>query len=169
MSFWDIMYYAFLIIGGAFLLLITLLAFLVGRGLERRDGPTGKPFTFHERIFYNVANDLMSFARMFKITYNEINIIVYFFLVPLSWLVMLDLIFEFHYLKITFGVFALGFYFLCRDFRSFSDKLFRQSVNFLNYFNRFGSTYVITSVWICVFVPASIYAFLIYLLVHSEM
>jgi len=164
MDFWEVFKYTLWIIGGVLFLLIVVLAFLVSRGLERRDGPTGKPFTFHERIFYNVANDLMSYARMFKITYNEINIIVYFFFIPFSWLVLLDLIFEFHYLKIAFGVFALGFYFLCRDFRAFSDKLFRQSVNFLNYFNRFGSTYIITSVWICVFVPASIYAFLIYLL-----
>jgi hypothetical protein len=166
MDFWDVFKYALWFIGGALFLLIVVLSFLVSRGLEERDGPTGKPFTFHERIFYNVANDLTSYARMFKITYNEINIIVYYFLIPFSWLVLLDLIFEFHYLKIGFGVFSLVFFLVCKDFRSFSNKLFRKSVNFLNYFNRFGSNYIISSVWFCVFVPIGIYAFLIYLLFH---
>jgi hypothetical protein len=166
MDFWEVFKYTLWIIGGALFSLIVVLAFLVSRGLEERDGPTGKPFTFHERIFYNVANDLMGFAKIFKITYNEINIIVYFFLVPFSWLVLLDLIFGFHYMKIGFGIFSLVFFILCKDFRSFSNKLFRQSVNFLNYFNRFGSNYIISSVWVCVFVPASIYAFLIYLLLR---
>ena len=109
MDFWEVLKYTLWIIGGALFFVIVVLSFIVSRGLERRDGPTGKPFTFHERIFYNVANDLMSYARIFKITYNEINIIVYFFLVPFSWSVLLDLIFEFHYLKIAFGVFALEF------------------------------------------------------------
>ena len=164
MGFWDVLYYAFLIIGAAFLLLITLLAFLVSRGLERRDGPTGKPFTFHERIFYNVVNDLKAFARLFKVTYNEINIVVFYFLIPFTWLILVDYILDFHYLKIAFVVFCIGFYMLCRDFRSFSDLLYRKSVNFLNFFNRFGSSYIISSVWICIFIPALIYGGLFYLI-----
>jgi hypothetical protein len=162
MSFWDILYYALLITGGAFILLITLLSFPVSRGLERRDGPTGKPFTFHERIFYNVVNDLIAFARLFKITYNEINILVYYFLVPFTWTILLDIIFGFHYLKIAFGVFCVIFFILCRNFRSFSDRLFRRSVDFLNYFNRFGGNYIMSSVWICIFIPALIYGGLFY-------
>ena len=164
MSFWDLLYYTLLIIGGSIFLLITVLAFLVSGGLERRDGPTGKPFTFHERIFYNVANDLNAFARLFKITYNEINILVFYFLIPFTWVVLLDIIFEFHYLKIAFGIFCFLFFILIRNFRSFSDHLFRKSVAFLNYFNRFGSNYIVSSVWICIFIPALIYGGLFYLI-----
>ncbi|MBM3186775.1 MAG: hypothetical protein FJZ67_10795 [Bacteroidetes bacterium] len=164
MSFWDVLYYAFLIIGGVFLLLITLLAFLVGRGLERRDGPTGKAFTFHERIFYNVVKDLKAFARLFKVTYNEINIIVFYFFIPFTWMILVDYILDFHYLKIAFGVFCTAFYMLCRDFRSFSDRLYRKSVDFLNFFNRFGSSYIISSVWICIFIPVLIYGGHLYLI-----
>ena len=164
MSFWDLVYYSLLIIGSSFFLLITLMAFMVSRGLERRDGPTGKPFTFHERIFYNVANELNAFARLFKITYNEINILVFYFLIPFTWLALMDIIFEFHYLKIAFGIACICFFMVIRSFRSFSDGLFRKSVMFLNYFNRFGSNYIVSSVWICIFIPALIYGGLFYLI-----
>lgn len=164
MSFWDFLYYTLLTIVGSFFLLITVLAFMVSSGLERRDGPTGKAFTFHERIFYNVANELNAFARLIKITYNEINILVFYFLIPFTWLALIDIIFEFHYLKIAFGISCIWFFMVIRNFRSFSDGLFRKSVMFLNYFNRFGSNYIVSSVWICIFIPALIYGGLFYLI-----
>ena len=164
MSFWDFLYYTLLTIVGSFFLLITVLAFMVSSGLERRDGPTGKPFTFHEHIFYNVANELNAFARLIKITYNEINIFVFYFLIPFTWLALIDIIFEFHYLKIAFGISCIWFFMVIRNFRSFSDGLFRKSVMFLNYFNRFGSNYIVSSVWICIFIPALIYGGLFYLI-----
>jgi hypothetical protein len=164
MNIWDVLYYALLIIGGALFLLIFVLAFAVSRGLERRDGPTGKPLTFHERIFYNVVKDLMRFATLFKLTYNEINIVVFYFIIPFTWMILLDIIFEFHYFKIGSFFFILGFFFACKDFRSFSNKLFGKSVVFLNYFNRFGSNYIVSSVWICIFIPVLIYGGLFYLI-----
>ena len=130
MSFWDLLYYTLLIIGGSIFLLITVLAFLVSGGLERRDGPTGKPFTFHERIFYNVANDLNAFARLFKITYNEINILVFYFLIPFTWVVLLDIIFEFHYLKIAFGIFCFSFFILIRNVIFIPKKFSTQSMSY---------------------------------------
>lgn len=162
MTFWDILYYTALAIGGIFILIIVVLAFLVGRGLESRDGPTGKPLTFHERIFYKVAENLRWIARLFKLSYQEINVIVYFFIIPFSWIVLLDIILSFHYLKIIFVLSGVLFFALIKDFRLFSYKLFNKSVDFLNYFNRFGSNYIISSVWICVALPIAIYWLLIY-------
>jgi hypothetical protein len=120
-----------------------------------------------QRIFNLVRDMLISGASFLKITYNEINIIVYYFLIPFSWLCMLDVIYEFHYLKLAFIIFCLGFYIGCRNFRTFSDELFMKSVYFLNYFKRFGSNYVSASVWICVVVPILIYVGLIYLIVKN--
>ncbi len=116
----------------------------------------------HKRIFDFVANKLIILARFFRLTYNEINIIVYYFLIPFSWLSLIDLICGFHYLKFAFFIFSAGFFIGCRDFRSYSDELFMKSVEFLNYFNRFGQNYVAASVIICVLIPIMIYAILIY-------
>ena len=115
-------------------------------------------------IFKIVVNSLFYISRKMKLTYKEINIIVYYFLVPFSWLVLLDIIFRFHYLKVAFGIFTFGFIVGCRNFRTYSDRLFDKSVVFLNYFNKYGSNYVKSSVWICVSLPTAIYIILLYLI-----
>ncbi len=116
-------------------------------------------------IFKLVANTLRKMAKMLRLTYNEINIIVYYFLIPLSWCVMVDYYFDTHKITIAFSIFCLGFRVGCNDFESYSDWLFYKSAVFLNSFNRFGSNYYSTSVWICVALPLVIYGGLIYLIV----
>lgn len=116
----------------------------------------------HKIIFNIVARSLLRIGKLSGLTYNEINIIVYYFMIPFSWIWLLDIIFGVHYLKIAFAIFVLGFMAGCRNFRIYSDWLFYKSVVFLHYFNRFGSNYVATSVWICVSLPILIYAVLIY-------
>ncbi len=117
--------------------------------------------TIHDQIFNSVALGLSNLARIFKLSYFEINIIVYYFLVPLSWMALLDGIFDVHYFKVAFLFFCLGLGTMVRDFYSFSIVLYKKSVIFLNYFNRYNSNYVLSSVWICVVIPASIYVILI--------
>ena len=90
------------------------------------------------------------------------NILVYFFLGPFSWIVLLELLFDFHYLKIGFLLFCIGFSFYCKDFEHFSVSLYKRSVRFLNYFNRFGNNYVASSVWICMAIPLLIHALLLF-------
>ncbi len=109
------------------------------------------------KVFNLVVTLLEQFAAKVGCTYNEINILVYYFLIPFSWLAMLDIIFGFHYLKIGFLCFGIGFRLLCKDFSRFADWAFEKSVDFLNYFNRFGSNYFASSVWICVALPILIY------------
>ena len=120
----------------------------------------------HNRIFNLVENSLEYLGRKTGFSYNEINIIVYYFFIPFSWLLLLDIYFDFHYFKIAFALFSFGFYIGCRDFKTYSDWLFDKSVLFLSYFNKFGSSYTITSVWICVSIPILIYVLLI-LLIYS--
>lgn len=115
-------------------------------------------------VFKIVANSLSFIGNKTGLTYNEINILVYYFCIPFSWLCLLDIIFSFHYLKIAFVIFTMGFIAGCRNFKTYSDWLFEKSVLFLNYFNRYGSNYVATSVWICVSLPIVIYAILILLI-----
>ena len=116
-------------------------------------------------IFRIVANSLLFIGNKMGLTYNEINIIVYYFGIPFSWLCLLDIIFNFNYFKIAFAIFTLGFSVGCRNFKTYSDWLFDKSVLFLNYFNKYGSNYVVSSVWICVSLPIAIYAILIFLII----
>jgi hypothetical protein len=113
-------------------------------------------------IFKIVANFLSYMGQITGRTYNEMNIIVYYFIIPFTWMWLLDIIFDFHYLKIAFGVFTIGFAAGCRDFRTYSDWLFNKSYVFLNYFNRYGSNYIASSVWICVSIPIVVYGVLLY-------
>jgi hypothetical protein len=116
----------------------------------------------NNKIFKIVANFLLFIGRKTGFTYYEINIIVYYFIIPFSWLYLLDIIYKFHYFKLSFLIFALGFFVGCRNFKTYSDWLFAKSVSFLNYFNKFGSNYVASSVWICVSLPLAIYAILLF-------
>ena len=114
-------------------------------------------------IFRVVANVLFYIAKKTKLTYNEINIIVYYFFIPLSWLVLLDIIFRFHFLKIVFVIYCLGFRVGCRNFKTYSDWLFDRSVKFLIFFNKYGSNYIKSSVLICVLLPLVIYVILLFM------
>lgn len=119
-------------------------------------------------IFNLVANALNKIAQLTRLTYNEINIIVYYFLIPFSWIILLDYIFDVHYLSFAFLIFCSGFFVGCRDFEKYSDWLFGKSVSFLKYFNRFGSNYVASSVWICVSIPILIYATLFFIIIKYK-
>jgi len=115
-------------------------------------------------IFNIVAKTLLFIGRKTGRTYNEINIIAYYFIIPFTWLILLDIIFEFHYLKYSFVIFCFGFFIGCNNFRTFSDWLFQKSVKFLMYFNKVGSNYIISSVLICVLIPIIIYTILFILI-----
>lgn len=115
-------------------------------------------------IFNFIAGWLHWLAKVTNVTYNQINIIVYFFIIPLTWCVMLDYYFSFWYLTMGFLLFSIGFRVGCTNFKEYSDTLFMKSVHFLLYYNRFGSNYYKSSVLICVAVPIFIYVVLFYLI-----
>ena len=117
-------------------------------------------------IFNIVVNLLSKLADVLNLSYNEINIIIYFVVIPFSWICLLDAIFAFQYFKILFILATALFFFLMKDFKNFANKLFNKSVDFLNYFNRFGGNYILNSVLICVVLPIIIYILLIYWLIN---
>ena len=109
-------------------------------------------------IFRKVADALINGASAMDLTYNEINIIVYYLLIPLTWTIMLDFyigtpITTYTLIFIWFGI-KIGTW---GRFREWSDWAFIRSVDFLNYFNRWDGNYVLNSVIICVLVPIVIY------------
>lgn len=114
-------------------------------------------------IFAVVAGVEHVIAKLTGMTYNEVNIIVYYLLIPLSWAVMVDYITMLPFLSLMYII--AWVIFLWKDpmkFRDCCDWAFDKSVDFLLWFKKIGWNYVVSSVIICVVVPVLIYVELIY-------
>lgn len=118
-------------------------------------------------IFGFVAGIEHLIAKLTGLTYNQVNIIVYYLLIPLSWTVMLDYITMMPFLT---PMFIIGWViFLWKDpmrFRNRCDWAFKKSVDFLLYFKKIGWNYIVSSVIICVVVPILVYLELIYAIIR---
>jgi len=138
-------------------------------------------------VFGIVAAVLSVMAKLVGITYKEMNILVYYFAIPITWCRMLDSIFGtiIHYPSYTeeeiislgcvryvaipvftvlwcfFWVFII--YYNRRGFRAWCERAFDNSVKFLLWFKVIGWNYYVSSVIICVVIPALVYWGLIYL------
>jgi hypothetical protein len=114
-----------------------------------------------DAIFNFTYEVLMWLSDVTGFTYNEVNIIIWFIIIPLSWMFLLDKIYKRRWFTISFSV-LIAIVLLCiPNFREFCDWLFLASVDFLNLFNTVGSNYVVSSVIICVLIPIIIYVVLI--------
>ena len=120
-------------------------------------------------IFAVVAGVEHIIAKLTDSTYNEVNIIVYYLLIPLSWTVMIDYLTKLPFLSPMFVLAWIVF--LWKDpmkFRDRSDWAFMKSVDFLLWFKRIGWNYVVSSVIICVIIPILVYVELIYAIIKSN-
>ena len=119
-------------------------------------------------IFAVVAGIEHVIAKLTGLTYNEVNIIVYYLLIPLSWLAMVDYITKIPFLTPIYII--AWIIFLWKDPMNFKDRCdwaFDKSVVFLLYFKKLGWNYVVSSVIICVVVPVLVYVELIYAIVKQ--
>lgn len=114
-------------------------------------------------IFAIVAGAEYLIARMTGTTYNEVNIIVYYLIIPLSWTLMLDYIIA---VPVLTPILILAWIiFVWKDkmtFRNRCDWAFDKSVDFLLWFQKIGWNYIVSSVIICVVVPILVYIALTY-------
>ena len=104
-------------------------------------------------IFVKVANALLLLAKKFHTTYNAVNIVVYYCLVPLFWAAILDYklgIFAFSLAVLSFWT---GIFIFDRHFVKDCDYWFEKSVSFLEWFEKIGRNYKLSSVIICVVIP----------------
>ena len=114
-----------------------------------------------KKLFEITYEILMFLSRVTSFSYKEINIIVWFLLIPLSWAFLIDKIYKFNYFKIiSIITIAITLLFI-KDFTLFSNWLFDISADFLRSFDFIGSNYVMSSVIICVLIPIVIYFALI--------
>lgn len=119
-----------------------------------------------KQIFNVVANTLLFIGRRTGLTYNEVNILVYYLLIPLSWTAIFDCWLGLPIASTALLFVWLGIFIATRHiFREWCDRTFQDSVNFLNWFNRWGGNYVLNSVIICVLLPLIIYGLLIWLFI----
>lgn len=122
-----------------------------------------------KQIFSSVAKSLLMVGRKTGLTYNEVNILVYYLIIPLSWAMMFD-----YWLGLPATSIVLLFVWCCiwftkrHIFRDWCDWAFQCSVDLLNWFNRWGGNYVLNSVIICVLLPLIIYGFLIWLIISQQ-
>ena len=120
-----------------------------------------------KQTFAVVANSLLFIGKETGLTYNEVNILVYYLLIPLSWSVMFDCWIGLPITSAALMCVWIGIFIATRHtFREWCDRAFQDSVNFLNWFNRWGGNYVLNSVIICVLLPLLVYGVLIWLLLR---
>ena len=118
-------------------------------------------------IFAIVAGAEHLIARMTGATYNEVNIILYYLVIPLSWTLMLDYITRMPFLTPMFM--SAWIIFIWKDkmiFRNRCDWAFKKSVDFLLWFKKIGWNHVVSSVIICVVIPVLVYIELIYAIIN---
>ena len=117
-------------------------------------------------IFNKTALLLVKTAQKVNLTYNEVNIIVYYMIVPLTWCIMLDFILSsWPWMSVVWLALCVAVIWWHRkDFSTWCDWAFEKSVNFLLWFRRIGWNYYKASVIICVVLPIAIYVILITLL-----
>jgi hypothetical protein len=105
-------------------------------------------------IFSAVQQFLEWIAKITHRTYHEVNIIVYYFLIPLTWTLMIDYIFSLPFIfSIAYSLFCISVALSRKNFKKFCDGLFYKSANFIE---RFGDYYLF-SVLLCVGLPLVIY------------
>ena len=120
---------------------------------------------FVSKIFWWVAKALQKIAKVTHLTYNEINIIVYYFVIPLTWCIIIDYLYKLPILTILWII--LWSYIIITKRKIFSqwcDTIFKLSVKFLLKFQKIGWDYWTASVIICVIVPIIVYMIILFLL-----
>ena len=105
-------------------------------------------------IFSAVQQFLEWIAKKTHRTYHEVNIIVYFFLIPFTWAIMIDYIFSLPFIfSIAYSLLCITFALSRKNFTKFCDWLFNKSANFIEHFG----DYQVFSVLLCVALPLIIY------------
>ena len=114
-----------------------------------------------KEIFKFTYEFLMFLLKITGFSYKEINIIIWFIIIPMSWLFLIDKIKGKHYFKIGFSAIVILVLLFIKNFSESSNKLFDVSADFLRGFNPVGMNYTEASVIICLLVPLLVYVVLI--------
>ena len=155
-TWWEIL----LLFGGFGVLIgyVVFAAFAIGYGLENK---YPKNYMI-QSIFQIVAKILLKIAQKMNLTYNEVNILVYYLVIPLSWCIMIDCLIGMPVTTLLLIVVWAVIFLKVKSFSEWCDKGFKQSQRFILFFGEYEKYSVI----ICVLIPILIYAILIALLLY---
>ena len=106
-----------------------------------------------DTIFLLVVKLLTGMATFLGISYAKANVVVYFFMLPVVFSGLLDIIFRTNAFRIVLAVFWLAVLTACRDFDAVADAVYSASVSFLEAFSVIGLSYTTASVLVCVVLP----------------
>jgi hypothetical protein len=121
-----------------------------------------------ESIFSAVENFLANIASITGLKYEEVNIILYFFILPITFIILIDAVYRNHYVKVGYVLFLILFAWIAEFSQNFFDRAYNLSVKLLNSFGFIGMNYTPASVVICVFLPLFIYIILISILIFRK-
>jgi hypothetical protein len=116
------------------------------------------------KIFKLTMDYLTSLSKMLGISYVDINVIIWFYIIPLTWAIMGDVIINHLFFIGIYGFYVIISIILYVTRGSYSYWLFYKAVQFLDYFNKFKINYIVASVIFCVLIPAMVYTILITML-----
>jgi len=103
-------------------------------------------------FFWLVAKALLAMGNATGFTYNEINIIVFYGIIPLIYAIMIDKILRRWVVTPLYSLIIIGVVILT-DFGAFCDWFFGVNANFLSAFGLMGIDYIVASVVICIIIP----------------
>lgn len=115
-----------------------------------------------EEIFDLIYRFLKWLSSITGFTYHEVNIIIYFILIPAFFVFLISLLSKNKYWILGYLLIVAILLIIIPDFNVFSDVVFDKSVSFLNWFENLGLNYVQASVVICVIIPSLILIALVF-------
>lgn len=115
-------------------------------------------------IFQMVASGLYRLAGILRLTYQEVNVIVYFIAVPLFYASLMDILVGVHYFTVVVAGLVAILVIPTNRFRKRAEALFGYSVSLLQSFHWLGLDYVQASVVVCVVMPIIVLACLLCLM-----
>lgn len=113
--------------------------------------------------FYIVYQALEWLALVTGLTYKEINVVVYYGLVPLVFMALIDKILRKPVCLSLFSSVLLVLYLVVSDRPMFAERLFDGSARFLQAFGAVGISYDLASILICVLIPFFVFLVLLFL------
>lgn len=105
------------------------------------------------KIFDIIYQFLTWISAFTGLTYREVNIVIYFIVIPAFFFYLISRITKQKWVILSFLLIMSVGLVIIQDFESFSSNVFDLSVDLLNWFEIVGLNYVQASVVICVIVP----------------
>jgi hypothetical protein len=103
------------------------------------------------QIFTATVRILEKIGKYTKCTYNQVNVVVWYFILPTIWLIDINKI-----AALVYTAFCIGIYVGCNSFKTYCNNVFNKSVGFLLHFIRYRISYELSSIIFCLIIPAII-------------